>query len=293
MVYLFISNNIETLKIIHNFFPNYYTEDGYFNVYEYENEKFYVPQIPQTHTNGYWFFTAISKIKKIIFTKIILLTNNVDTIDLKIYLNNISRKLVKNQNDILVFILPNFVNYIDNMIYEMFFPKAFWNLTNSDTTYIVDNDFGLQDKPNKFEPYYFINYIDNLKLSNFYLKMVNSNKSSELYKSIKYSSKIPIISQDTQPLNLLPEPNLNQMGDDENIGQFEMVTISKKSENIETEEPMKLTEEPIELTGDKIFNFQILNKSNKSNKSNRFDNLNNSENANNFENVNTGDNSNV
>lgn len=202
MVYLLVSNNFDTLETIHNYFPNYYTEDGYFKVYDYENEKFYVPQIPKNEIEKYNFFSNIQNLKNILFSKIIFLVNSIETYDLKIYLNNLSRKLVKNQNDVQVFILPNFISKQNNLIYKMFCCSAYWNYKNSDVTYIVD--YEINNDVTIFEPFYFIYYIENFKLKKI-LKNINTNNRYTMSKSLTNINEQKLSIKDKQNDNLVIE----------------------------------------------------------------------------------------
>lgn len=174
MTYLIISNDTVILEKIHNFFPNFYTEENNFKIYTYEKNKFYVPNIPKSNYDKFLFYKKIYQIKNIVFSKIIFLSSIELDFNVKIFLNNLSRKIVKEQSDIIVFSAINFIlhqdkNQINNIGYKMLFPKAYWNYSSSNVLYVVDK------KVNLFEPFYFINYIDNFKIKNILKKLNVSN----------------------------------------------------------------------------------------------------------------------
>ena len=187
MSYLIISNDTIILEKIHNFFPNFYTEENNFKIYAHEKNKFYVPSIPKSNYDKFYFYNKIYQIKNIIFEKIIFLTSIELDFNIKIFLNNLSRKIVKEQSDIIVFSANNFIlhqdkNQTNNIEYKMLFPKAYWNYLSSNILYVVDK------KVNVFEPFYFINYIDNFKIKIILKKLNMSNSFSYEHRDKKNKS---------------------------------------------------------------------------------------------------------
>lgn len=225
MTYLIISNDTTILEKIHNFFPNFYNEEHNFRIYSYEKNKFYVPKIPIDNFDKFNYYKKIYQIKNIIFSKIIFLTKNELSFDIKIYLNNLSRKLVKEQSDIMVFVLPNFVNSkeTNEIGFKMIFPKAFWNFYTSNIIFINDDDIDF------FEPFYFINYLDNIKIKNILKKY---NIVNNLQNKNKLSEKIKLSEKNIDNNYLTTNNILNkELSDDKkaNINQIEIIDEEKKT----------------------------------------------------------------
>ena len=133
--------------------------------HKHEKNKFYVPKLPKTNYDSFMFYRNISKITNIKFSKIIFITGSQISSNLKIYLNNLSLYLVSSQSDITVFMLDKFISVCDEIKYHMIFPCGFWNCKKSNIVYVLDSEI------TTFEPFYFINYIDNLKIKNIFQKL--------------------------------------------------------------------------------------------------------------------------
>jgi len=161
--YLFLSYSKNILSKFVDLIQDYYTDNKDFITYDYNGNTIHINKFSDNQIEMTRIFNNILRLCK--FDKIFILVGNIILPHFTLYIDMLSKNLVKSESDVIVFkiksIESNFkykINFFDELYFSFLTCKSYYSKTNKTIFFNIQSIDDLNYKPD-----YFINYLTNKK----------------------------------------------------------------------------------------------------------------------------------